>query len=249
MSNILAEIPLGDSGTMAVYGTWVPDPSVVAQQLLKLADSLDDWTEPLAEAREVFIQTTDKYFATETDPVGDEWAPLTDAYLRRKERSGAPNDQILQLTGELRDQATSQGAWQITEREILFVTAQLPFYGPYHLAGTQSADLAGLTKKLRMGVALSSEEIVHFTTITGRGRNLPARVFVGADDEAIDKIQEIFLLWLDKEIEINMPMEDYDGDLGLGFGSTSGGSFPIMSFLASGQPILKTPFGPRFGKR
>jgi hypothetical protein len=248
MSNIIAEIPLGDSGTMAIFADWVPDPQVVAQQLLRLADNLDDFTEPLNEAREIFIQTTEGYFDEEVDPVGDAWQPLTPNYLRRKQRSGAPNDSILQLSGEMKAAATQQGAWQITERDILFVTAELPFYGPYHLAGTESDTLAPLMKQLRMGVALSNEQAKQFTTITGKGKSLPPRVFIGANDEAIDEIQEAFLVWMDKLIEFDMPPSSYPGDLGLGFGSNVLGTFPIMSFTGAGVPILKTPSGPRFGK-
>lgn len=252
MSNILAEIPIGED-TLVTYMTWEPDPDEVVAMLIKLASDVDDWGYPLRVAKRILRETTESYFAEQVDPIGDPWEPLNPAYATRKLKSGAPDDSILTRTGALRAIAGSDRPWMIMEHDIVFDVEALPFnmegrkpanYGAMHQAGSQDATLAALNHKLRLGIKLTSAEIVHFTTITGRGKNLPQRQFIGVDDDAIEKIQEEFSDWLETLVEV-----DFGGISTPSPTAISGGQeFPIISYLASGQPIVSTPSGPRFGK-
>jgi Phage virion morphogenesis family len=241
MSPITGVFEIGDTGESFVITEWVPDPKLIAAQLLRLSNDLDNFKEPLEAAKEAFIYDTSLHFETEFDPYGRTWTPLEASYLKRKIREGHEGN-ILHAEGTLEETATSQQAWIVTERDILFNFAAVPFYGPYHQAGTMDAGIQEIVSKLRSGQELTRAEVGVSISSSGRGKSLPQRMFIGADEPTIDEIEQIFLDWLDKEVERDWSHGPVDI-----YGSNVLGTFPIMSFFG-GQPILRTPSGPRFGR-
>src|SRR6266404_3532424 len=166
-----------------------------------MADAFEDWTVPLEGAREAFIYSTETYFDTESDPTGRKWVPLAERTSRYKELHGYPQD-ILQQSGELKRAATSQEAWFIGERDIVFNAGALPAYGPIHQAGSLGERAGGATheflRKTRSnsGEALTSKESQASTIGGGPGSALPQRMFIGANEGTIAEIEEIFVSYI-----------------------------------------------------
>lgn len=196
--------PIGETGEEFVIAEWSPDPKLIEADLLKLAADTENWAEPLMAAKQAFIYDTELHFETESDPYGMPWTALDEEYLKYKLAAGYP-EEILQRTGSLHAAATSSEAWLITERDILFNSSVLPFYGPYHQAGTTTEEVANVLHKLRTGQTISMEEVGVATTGTGRGKNLPRRQFIGADEDTIAEIEAIFIEWLNGLIDYDWP--------------------------------------------
>jgi hypothetical protein len=196
--------PIGDTGEQFVVAEWSPDPRVIEAELLKMAADTENWVEPLTAAKEAFIYDTELHFETESDPYGRQWTALDEAYLQHKLAGGHPAD-ILKMTGDLHSAAVSQENWIITERDVLFDTSGLPFYGPYHQAGTASEEVSAVLHKLRTGQEISLSELGTATGGTGRGKNLPQRMFIGADEDTIAEVEVIFLEWLNRIIDDDWP--------------------------------------------
>lgn len=175
---------IADTGASIIYGEWAPndEPEVVEAELLKLENALGDWHEPMIEARAAIIHDTQRHFDLEEDPDGDPWEDLNDEYLARKLEQGYPAD-ILHRTGAMEEIATSETPWLITEREILFNTGDLPYYGVYH-QGAQSF------KALR--ARLAQLGVPSWKPLKG----LPQREFIGISDECADEIEAIFVSWV-----------------------------------------------------
>lgn len=200
MGAIAGIFPIGDTGEEFVVAEWVPDPDIVAAELFKLADDTENWAEPLAETRAALIYDTELHFETQSDPYGRQWTPLEENYLKDKLAAGYP-DEILTRDSILRKAATSQEAWMITERDIIFRTEVLPFYGPYHQTGTISGAAQSAIHKLRGGGLLTAEEVTASFAEAGSGRNLPQRMFIGADEDTIAEIEGIFVAWLNRQVD------------------------------------------------
>lgn len=259
MAKVAGIFPIGDTGEVFGVAEWHPDPELIEQALLNLANAVGDMTEPLSEAREVFRENTRIRFEEENDPQGVRWAALDPDYAgsRKKQSSAHPND-ILRLTGELADKATSEAAWIIGEQEILFNSAVLPPYGEYHQRGTGdpsdwglAAGNRGLRKAFGRSERLEMElPQSHGSLGIGRGQALPQRQFIGADELAIQEVEEVFIRWLNNRVDDfldSFPVEPVSGGGSL-MGENVLGSFPIVGYTKRGQPLLKTPSGIRFGR-
>jgi hypothetical protein len=253
-SQIAGIFPLGDSGEFVV-AEWVPALEKIESELFAMADSFDDWSIPLNAAREAFIYSTETYFDTEHDPYGVKWVPLSQRTARYKELHGYPED-ILQREGKLKKAATSEGAWFISEREVIFNSAALPPYGPIHQAGTleevgAGGPAHGFLHKTRSGEGtLTPEEAQSDITGKGAGHSLPQRMFIGANEGTIAEIEEAFISYINGLTDVFIGGEGVVRDpIPPLMGINKLGTFPIISMTKLGQPILRTPHGPRFGRR
>lgn len=240
---IVAEIDLGDEGVMLVIADWNPDPDVLEAEIVNIANSFDDWSVPLEEAKQVMIEATRGYFDRQEDPYGNPWPELNDDYAASKERLGYPPD-ILVREDRLKPYATSEDAWFIDERtrSIYFNVAGLPKskkgfpYGAAHQSGTISEERRALFTQLGQG-GLTAEQVNQLFEESGRGKSLPQRMFVGASDEVVAEIEAIFLKHLQDTVEEPWP----------GFGG-AGGSLPGdivitttgLSGIFTGIPAGKT---------
>jgi hypothetical protein len=239
---------------------WFPDPEQIEAELISMANAFDDWTEPLFAARAAMIQDTRIHFESQSDPYGDKWEDLDPDYYHSKVELGGFPDQILSRTGALEKAATGEEAWFITENSIFFNVEALPKnaedgqnYGAAHQAGTREGPRRAKREKALLAItqrsgAFSAEEVKQLEELgTGRGLNLPQRMFIGADLDTIEEIEGIFIDHLNNTVTrhwggepINIPRTP--------MGENVMGQFPIISFSSRGQPILRTPKGPRFGR-
>jgi len=200
MPKIAGIFPIGDTGEEFGVAIWEPDPELIAQELFKLANETENWAEPLAETRAAFIYSTELHFDTQSDPYGQPWWPLDPVYLAKKVGQGYP-ETILERSGDLKRAATSEDAWLIEEHALIFDSSQLPFYGEYHQRGTDEGQRAAVERYFA-GEDVSASELES----RGRGRNLPQRMFIGADEDTILEIEEIFIRWLDRLIFTTVPV-------------------------------------------
>lgn len=203
MSKIAGIFPIGDTGEEFVVAEWEPDPAVVEAELFKLARDTEDWAQPLSEARAAIIYDTEAHFDSQSDPYGKKWTALSPEYAKRKPQHA---DEILQLEGTLKAAAIAEDNWFIDERDISFKTEGLPFYGPYHQAGTAPAGVAEVLAKLRTGQEISRAEAGLTLSGFGRGMNLPQRMFIGMSDLAIAEVEQIFIDWLSKLVVTDIPL-------------------------------------------
>lgn len=184
------------------------DPDEVARDLLKVSHYLDDTSLPLLAARRIAIQDTRDHFDQERDPDGQDWVPLSDAYLASKLAQGYPED-ILHREGHLEDAATSEQAWLITENSLVFNSAVLPSYGLIHQDGSDAGGFGGRFDAASGGFMHATS---HFNAgkrsqEIGRGGALPQRRFIGLSEEALGEIAFVFDLWADEAVNIMIQPE------------------------------------------
>lgn len=230
-----------DDGETLVTGEWVPDPSQLSERLLALADSYDNMLPPLLAAKKAAQESTALHFETESDPHGQKWVPLDSDYLDRKVSDGFPSDEILVRTGAGRDAAVGDGAWFISEDALWFDPNALPHYMDYHQSGTVDGDVQGVLGKLRNKEIITTEEAGVALSGAGRGKSLPKREFVGFDETDIAVFEAIFNEWFAETFQQEFPVT---GETGFNMM----GEFPVIGRTGRGQPILRTPRGPRFGR-
>jgi len=235
---------IGDTGEQFITAEWYPDPKVLEAEILQMANAFGDWTEPLLEARAAMIEDTRIHFESETDPYRFEWEKLDEDYWHDKVEVGGFPDHILVRTGALEKAATGEEAWFVDERSIFFNAAALPPYGPIHQDGTRGGIKGQRYHKAagkRTGLTAKDLKILQGS---GRGLDLPQRMFIGADVDTIEEIEGIFL----RHLENTVTREWSGGGGQMPMGENALGRFPIISFTSRGQPILRTPHGPRFGR-
>lgn len=243
---------IGDTSASFTVGEWKPDPDVVAENILHFAHGLEDMRAPLERAKQALIYSTELHFETKSDPENEPWVKLSADYAEWKFKKVGSGEADLVLTGALKEQATSEEAWEVAGNSVYFNVFAIPEYGPYHQAGTQHTFAArsyrAANDKFVANMELSSKE-VQILEKGPKGLNLPRRAFIGADEETILEIEQIFLEWME-ELENRWIIDTPDipgSEFPLGFGTNILGTYPVMGFTRRGQPILRTPRGPRFG--
>jgi phage gpG-like protein len=105
-------------------------PEELTYRLAKFEDYLEN-TQLLAETIQPGLQyDVAERFETETDPSGKPWKPLV--------RPATAQIGILQLSGDMRNKAISDAAWEATPAGIFFDTTVLPEYWAIHDMGYSS---------------------------------------------------------------------------------------------------------------
>lgn len=165
---------------------WVPDPNVVAGEIMKLAGYLENFLPPLEASKGIAKQDMEMHFDTETSPDGAPWAPLNSEYAQKR-GSAHP---ILQLTGAMKDAAVSDAAYLIDGHDLFFTASGLPFYWIFHETGR--AGLSGMAEFLARAKAMGLGVVEGAT-----GGGMPARPFVGISFEAQLLIVEAFDAWFE----------------------------------------------------
>lgn len=169
---------------------WIPDPNVLAGEIMKLAGYLENFIPPLEASKAIARQDMEMHFDTESAPDGAAWAPLSFEYAQQR-GSAHP---ILQLTGAMKDAATSDAAYVIDGSDLFFDGGGLPFYSVFHESGR--AGISGmaefLTKAREQGLNVSDEAIE-----TASGGGMPARPFIGISFAAQLAILEAFDAWFE----------------------------------------------------
>lgn len=141
------------------------DPSaiILLRDFMNIGDALQDYSEPLKRAiRQVAIPSIERNFEDQGRPG---WEPLSANTLAMRERLGIGSDRILEVTGALKESATSFDIWTVN-RDSAYV-ANLPtsvWYGVLQQNGLS---------KVR----------------------IPARPFIMLQSEDEDAIEAIFVDW------------------------------------------------------
>lgn len=188
-----AEVGAFAGGTISF--TWIPEPEVVAQELIATANRLEDRRGPLLISRSIAISDMEERFKTRTDPDGNAWPAWSPAYAPRGNR-------MLDLTGAMKGAAMAPSAYPVTNESVFFNTAGMPPYWTWHQEGT------GGTQVFRGGEMSPIGEIGEGKSLVfggeGRGKALPPRPFVGISFEAQLKIIETFDQWFQGAITLGV---------------------------------------------
>jgi len=191
-----AEVGAFAGGTISF--TWVPDPEVVAQELIETAGRLEDRSDPLLISREIAIQDMQERFKTKSDPDGKAWVKWAPSYAPIAERVNKGG--LLERDQIMKDAATSPGAYPVTESSVFFSTAGLPPYWLWIQQGT------GGTRVFRAGEKSPIGELKSDLTFGGEGRGnaMPPRPFVGVSFEAQLQIVEVFDQWFEGAVTMGV---------------------------------------------
>lgn len=100
--------------------------------LHQLYERTGDLSEPLADVGEELLLIHRDRFASQADPDGNPWQPLSERYKARKEKYP---DQILRLSGHLRDQLH----YEATPQQLYFGTPME--YGAAHQFGYEKRNI------------------------------------------------------------------------------------------------------------
>jgi hypothetical protein len=243
-----------DDGETLITGEWAPSVDDLSLRMLALADAYDDMMAPLLASRQAAMDATEAHFDSESSPDGVPWPALNEDYLAKKVSAGYPEDEILVATGTGKDRATSTGAWFISEDALWFDANALPAYMAYHQAGTSglTPEQHGVLSKLRKGEPITIKEAgIAVEASGGRGQNLPQREFIGFGEIDTLVFEDIWNTWFASQIVEEFPSGGTNFG-GLSISNLTGfnmlGEFPIIGHTGRGQPILRTPQGPRFGR-
>lgn len=186
--------------------TWEPDPHIVAAEIMRVAEALEDMTKPLLASQAVARADMQVRFDTDTDPDGAAWMPLDEDYARKKQSMGYDPSDILTATGAGESAATSPAAFPIMGDTLFYDTGSLPDYMLYHQHGSGEGNV-GQAADYRQRVAAGAYgkgETSHVSQGIGRGNALPKRPFIGISEKAQIQIIEIFDLWFDEASSISI---------------------------------------------
>jgi len=199
------------------YDTSSLDAAAIA--IHRFADYIDD-EEVLQGAKRIAMDDMERRFATETDPFGIEWAPLTHQYEEEKARAGYNVHPILTRTRDLRDSATDESAWSVSGESVWFHTDNLPGYWSAHEHGAPPR--------------------THYKTVDGEEREsgyyggLKQRRFIGLSEKAREEILALTGAWLEAGMAQTVaPFQSHIAPVSRRFGQPYGGG--IISSYAPGS--------------
>lgn len=187
------------------------NPIEAAQSLMAVSAALSDIELPILAARRIAQQDMVSRFETQTDPDGQPWVPLTADYLEQKLKDGYPED-ILTRTGDMKEAASQDEAWLVTENSLVFDSSAMPFYAMIHQAGSDPFGAAGSFDENGNHVPAQTQTYLPDTGFAGgygigKGNALPQRKWIGLSDEAEGKIEVVFDLWFDEAVSIAIQPE------------------------------------------
>jgi len=142
----------------------------IREDLREIGRDLSNMRTPLRESvQRVVIPSIDANFQAGGRPP---WQPLTAQTVERRVRQGT-GTKILQETGKLRQTATQFSRWEI---------------------GTEEAHIANWPE----GVKERARTAEYGAREWKSGRQIPPRPFLLIDDQDADKIEGIFLDWMER---------------------------------------------------
>jgi phage gpG-like protein len=190
-----------------------PSVLITANKIDRFAGKISSFREPLTRAvKEILIPSFRANFEEGGRP--DHWEPLSADTLEIRSRLGGDGDSPLIRTGALEAAATSMSPWKIGDAAAVFTS--LPanvWYGTIHQGGYEGKSMRSLAKKTgSAGAAL--QNIINQqkaamrggSTISGGGAPaIPARPFILVQDEDEDAITELFIEWVDQQLQEAWP--------------------------------------------
>jgi len=170
----------------------------VDAKLGAIIDRLDDPAPLYRDIAELLLSSTRERFFTQTDPNGQGWAPLSQAYLKSAEKRGSAFPTAIgRLNGYLFGQLTAQSSSQRAEVGSNRIYAAMFQFGGTIFSGQRAGhvrlatDSTGKLIRNKRGGAVfakkNSDDFVHRVFATGHyDAVMPGRPFLGisAEDEA-----------------------------------------------------------------
>lgn len=126
--------------------------SELIDNINRLADSLDDLSEPMRFVAHTLESATDKAFIDETDPTtGERWQALSDGYVKANpHRAGG---QVLQDTTTLAKSISSESNKQWAQ-----IGSNQPYAAIHHFGGTADMRPANAAIPARPYIGLSGDD-------------------------------------------------------------------------------------------
>jgi phage gpG-like protein len=189
--------------------TFSPTVGIAAGRIAKLGLSLHSFKDPLEKAvREVVIPSIQKNFEAGGRP--EPWEDLAEYTIQRREDEGYPSGPPLTRSGRLKETMKDPGLWTITP--TMAILADLPqtvWYGNLQQGGYDGSGGGAKVKVAGRKVRHVLEDIVD-AALTGGSTGgtvpaIPPRPFVMLQPEDEDKITEIFIHWLSKQVMLAWP--------------------------------------------
>jgi phage virion morphogenesis protein len=189
----------------------------VQRVLQQAARDGEDLTPAWRDVGEYLQREVRERFETQRDPEGEPWAPISDATAKRK-----GNDRILQDTGRLEGSITYEVApLSLTQGTNLEYAAIHQFggiiehperEGSVRLRATAGGELlsqAHLGKtfrnagKMRVFASAKHKRFVERSfTVAARKQEMPARAYLGVNEENTQEIGETLMNWLIRTFRI-----------------------------------------------
>lgn len=169
----------------------------MAARVETLRMNIRSFKEPLTEAiRKVMVPSIRKNFDEGGRPA---WEPLSAATLEIRERWGIGGDSPLILFGNLRRTATQINIWTITSKDAMVMG--LPpnvWYGAIHQAGYEGTEAPAKGKDLSF-----KAQLARWGGSSGKQvASIPARPFIVLQPEDEADIEDVFMAWLYKKVNI-----------------------------------------------
>lgn len=162
---VVGNIPKSAAQGLDVSIQLNPAPLILLQDFMNIGDRIQDFREPLEKAiREVAMPSIEMNFSQEGRP--EAWKALSASTLKLRESRGVNSDKILNVSGNLRSQATAFNIWTINQN---------------------SAYVADLPGSVWYGVMQQNGlDKIH----------IPSRPFLILQDSDSDQIEQIFVDWV-----------------------------------------------------
>lgn len=170
-----------------------PDPDLVAQQLIEVADELEDLAEPMTIAGEMTRIDIQNRFKSGIDPSGrpwDEWAESYEPWALVHSTGPIFGDRAnLHLTGDLKRGLDDRSIFIGTNAGLFVDVSGLPEYWAWNNFGAPDRKTASRGTDV-------------FGDIGGGNNPLPERPFMGISTVARAKIDQMFVLWFEESVQL-----------------------------------------------
>lgn len=192
--------------------TFGPTLGITAARIDKLGLDIRSMREPLTRAvREVMVPSIRQNFEAGGRP---SWDPLADDTVLLREQAGYNGSSpILNRTGTLKKVASQINIWDISQTSA--VIRDLPekaWYGKVHQEGYQGNSMNALIQKHGGDVDAAMEahtnSLIGSPDLSSQSRTsptIPARPFLVFQDEDLEKIDDVFVLWLGERLDRDWP--------------------------------------------
>jgi phage gpG-like protein len=180
-----------------------PSIGIVARDVDKLGMDIQSFRIPLKRAvQQVIIPSIQQNFAAEGRP--DPWEPYSEGTLELRERQGSPVGKLLDKTGALKAAMRRVDIWTINNTAAILL--DLPSnvgYGKVHQQGRGATSFRERTRRfggdagkafntLQNDIKKAQRDGLTLRNVVG----IPARPFIMIQPEDEQRIEEVFIIWL-----------------------------------------------------
>jgi phage gpG-like protein len=180
----------GNAPGQMVSIDWSPTPVILAASYETLGVMVRSFREPLKRSvQQVMAPSIRKNFDVEGRPP---WQALSDVTIDIRAREGFSSGPILTRTGRLKKVAGQLNIWTIDTEKAFVSDLRNASYGIVHQGGAQFASRMGGSS----GLSELARTAMRSKRNTGGGiKQIPERPFLLIQEEDIDKIELVFVVW------------------------------------------------------